>query len=522
MKKFSKLLCFMVVFIVIIVVFSSVSFAADSNSIKINNTTLSFNKMVFIDAKYGDDVTGDGSESNPFMGIRKAMDFLCDNNYKNNVGIVMNDGDYDWTPVVSESDIDNKFNQMKISFIAKRMGKAFIHSDKGLNLGLTISNPSSRIKLTFYGIIFQSTSIGMSLSMDDWINEYYNCVFDNLAIGGWNNVVVNASAKVENSIYVNCVKGPSKCPLILGNTINCASTNSYYDPNITVATCLTNVIFDSDYKITSSGWKGTGTGTNFDGSKANIGVYGGNFAWNDIQSPTNFSAKVEEKKVLLKWESVNGAIGYIVKRSEIPGGPYTTTFSAISTEYSDDSAVNGTTYYYVVAAVNDRGESPNSNEASATLTAPQPTNQLKLVLEVNEEKQLSISDKLSDNTETDWTSSNLSIAAIDVNGRVKALKPGNTVITCIRKDKSYTESINVLVVDLEYQLAVDLNIGGTCRLTIDDLANTTYVTWSSYDSSIATVSANGKVIAVNDGLTYIVANDKNGNEIGRIYIRVRQ
>lgn len=114
------------------------------------------------------------------------------------------------------------------------------------------------------------------------------------------------------------------------------------------------------------------------------------------------------------------------------------------------------------------------------------------------------------------------VTTVDVNGKIKALKPGNTVITCISKDKSYPETINVLVVDLEYQLAVDLNIGDICRLTIDDLANTTNVTWSSYDTTIATVSDKGKVAAVSEGLTYIVATDKDGKEIGRIYIRVRQ
>lgn len=86
---------------------------------------------------------------------------------------------------------------------------------------------------------------------------------------------------------------------------------------------------------------------------------------------------------------------------------------------------------------------------------------------------------------------------------------------------NYTESINVLVVDLEYQLAIDLTVGDKCRLTVDDLANATNVTWVSYDSTIATVSAKGKVTAVNEGLTYIVASDKDGNEIGRMYVRVR-
>lgn len=54
------------------------------------------------------------------------------------------------------------------------------------------------------------------------------------------------------------------------------------------------------------------------------------------------------------------------------------------------------------------------------------------------------------------------------------------------------------------------------------MTNITNVTWSSYDPTIATVSAKGKVTAVSEGLTYIVATDKDGKEIGRIYIRVRQ
>ena len=242
----------------------------------------------------------------------------------------------------------------------------------------------------------------------------------------------------------------------------------------------------------------------------------------DFYAPSNLKAIPGNSVVDLSWDAVEGATSYIVKRSLTPGGPYDTITTSSAITYTDTNVTNGTTYYYVVSAINAGGESPNSNEVSATPTAPQHTNQLKLVLEVNQEKQLSISEELSDNKEMDWISSNPSIAAVDANGKVKALKPGTTVITCTSKDKSYTESINVLVVDLEYQLAVDLSIGDTCRLTIDDLTNTTFVTWSSYDPTIATVSDKGKVTAVSEGLTYVIASDKDGKEIGRIYIRVRQ
>lgn len=232
--------------------------------------------------------------------------------------------------------------------------------------------------------------------------------------------------------------------------------------------------------------------------------------------PTNLTATPGDAEASLSWDSVLNATGYNLKRSEVPGGPYVTVADNVyTTTYLDKPLDNNKTYYYVVSAIVNGVESPNSNEVAVG------HNVLKLVLEVNEEKQLSVSDELSNNTEMDWISSNPLIAAVDTNGKVKGLKPGNTVITCTSKDKSYVESINVLVVDLEYQLAVDLSIGDTCRLTINDLANSTNVIWSSYDPAIANVSAKGKVTAVSQGLTYVIASDNDGKEMGRIYIRVR-
>ena len=55
-----------------------------------------------------------------------------------------------------------------------------------------------------------------------------------------------------------------------------------------------------------------------------------------------------------------------MERSTTSGGPYTTVASPTTTSYTDTGLSNGTTYYYVVAAVNSVGTSGNSNQASAT------------------------------------------------------------------------------------------------------------------------------------------------------------
>jgi len=88
--------------------------------------------------------------------------------------------------------------------------------------------------------------------------------------------------------------------------------------------------------------------------------------------PANLVAIGGNAQVGLSWNASAGATSYKVKRSTTNGGSYAQIGSVSSTAFTDLGVTNGTTYYYVVTASNVSGESGNSNQASATPSAPAP------------------------------------------------------------------------------------------------------------------------------------------------------
>ena len=99
-----------------------------------------------------------------------------------------------------------------------------------------------------------------------------------------------------------------------------------------------------------------------------------------LAAPTNLTATASNAFVTLKWNSVTRATSYNVLRSTTSGGPYALVTSVTTTNCTDTGLLNGTNYYYVVAALNSAGESTNSAQVSARPVSTVPP---QLAMSVN-------------------------------------------------------------------------------------------------------------------------------------------
>ena len=81
-----------------------------------------------------------------------------------------------------------------------------------------------------------------------------------------------------------------------------------------------------------------------------------------------------QHSVTLSWTaSTSTVVGHNVYRGTQSGGPYSVLNSSpdASTSYKDSNVRAGSTYYYVVTAVNSSGaESAYSNQAQAAVPTP--------------------------------------------------------------------------------------------------------------------------------------------------------
>jgi hypothetical protein len=73
----------------------------------------------------------------------------------------------------------------------------------------------------------------------------------------------------------------------------------------------------------------------------------------------------------LNWFSVPSATGYNIKRATSSAGPFELAAPTVATtNYTDTGLLSGTSYYYVVSALNSGGAGPDSEPVAATPLPP--------------------------------------------------------------------------------------------------------------------------------------------------------
>ncbi len=119
-------------------------------------------------------------------------------------------------------------------------------------------------------------------------------------------------------------------------------------------------------------------GRPFDGWIDDFRFYSGAATSNQVEDirwfavvPANLVATAVNNAVHLTWSALGGALNYNVLRSTTNGGPYTLIASGVtSASYTDTTVANGTTYYYVVSAVDAYGDGNTTGYSQQAAAAP--------------------------------------------------------------------------------------------------------------------------------------------------------
>ena len=211
-----------------------------------------------------------------------------------------------------------------------------------------------------------------------------------------------------------------------------------------------------------------------------------------------------------------------------------TLVAKITPDDATNKTVEWTSSNVKVATVDDNGKVTGMTVGTATITAKvadkQATcavtvvkktipvssitlNKAELALYKGQTETLVATVKPDDatNKTVTWSSSNTKVATVDSNGKVIAVATGSATISAKAGDKEATCSITVTIpvetVTLnKTELTIILGQKETLVATVkpDDATNKT-VTWTSSNTQVATVDANGKVSSVAAGTATITA-----------------
>jgi uncharacterized protein YjdB len=173
--------------------------------------------------------------------------------------------------------------------------------------------------------------------------------------------------------------------------------------------------------------------------------------------------------------------------------------------------------------------------ATTTVTVNIPVTGISIstttaVIDINTTKQLTttIAPGNATNQNVSWSSGNVAIATVDANGLVTAKAVGTVVITATSQDggkiATVTVTVNIPVTGISMTTTttvIDINTTKQLTATIAPVnATNQNVSWSSSNTAVASVDANGLVTAKAVGTAVITATSQDGGKIATTTVTV--
>ena len=263
--------------------------------------------------------------------------------------------------------------------------------------------------------------------------------------------------------------------------------------------------------------------------KSGITTYDGTYTVN-LDSPVEIN-EGNKFSVVVEVRNDSGKTPYLAYERSMQSGKagYWCTASAkenqsfIATPYGywDDFGKARSCNFIIKAFTDNETQTPVVEVESVSL------NKSEMTLTEGESETLAatVTPDNAENKSIIWSSNNEAVATVDANGTVTAKSAGTAVITATStngKSAGCTVTVEKKQIPVtEVRLSestVGIVEGSTYKLTATVLpGNTTdskNVSWSSSNSEVATVDANGTVTAKSAGTAVITATSKNGKSAG--------
>jgi prepilin-type N-terminal cleavage/methylation domain-containing protein len=281
----------------------------ENNTIYINDNKIdSYDEIIYISQKQGNDSNGDGSKNNPFASIRKGIEKLDNSNqalYIGN-GIYTNpeltnkpasyngreyslfstesNGNYDVIgnpndpPVIEFDNLPNNtsyFMTLKSGFATKDLNIDFYNLKiKNILLFSDIANNVTH-KISFNNVAFVNNKFSA------FENEPYILYMNK---GNFN--TANYELSFNNSILkADCLEytNGGYSEINIKNSVLYYNQQSIYSYSTDVIKTTSQInpsySFNENFEFETGNWKDAGTGYDPDGSIADLGVYGGPYSW---------------------------------------------------------------------------------------------------------------------------------------------------------------------------------------------------------------------------------------------------